>query len=89
MVKECKVFLNNQYVTVIKFNDTDVQLPSIKKEADTIFVKYENGKYSVVDKLEPEKEEIKTEIVPRRNKVRKTTDLETLSEITDVKADVE
>lgn len=89
MVRECKVYLNNPYVTVVKFNDINIQLPSIKREADMIFVKYENGKYSVVDKLEPENKEIKTEIVPKRNKVKKTTNSETLSEITDVKADVE
>lgn len=50
MVKECLVKLNNEAVTVIAYGDTDVQLPAIHKEAKTIFVNYENGKYTVVDK---------------------------------------
>lgn len=50
MVKECLVTLNNEVVTVVKYGDVDVQLPAIGKEAKTIFVACENGKYSVVDK---------------------------------------
>lgn len=50
MVKECSVLLNNEVVTVVRYGDVDVQLPAIGKEAKTIFVAYEGGKYSVVDK---------------------------------------
>lgn len=49
MVKECLVVLNNDVVTVVKFDDVDIQFPSIQKEAQTVFVNYESGKYSIVD----------------------------------------
>lgn len=50
MVKECQVILNNDAVTVAKFGEIIIQFPSIKKDADTVFVKYEDGKYTIVDK---------------------------------------
>lgn len=50
MVKECLVKLNNDAVTVVKFDDIDIQFPSIRKNAKTVFVNYEDGKYSIVDK---------------------------------------
>lgn len=50
MIKECIVTLNNDAVTVVKYGDVDVQLPAIHREAKSIFVNYENGKYFVVDK---------------------------------------
>lgn len=50
MVKECIVKLNNEAVTVVAYGDIDVQLPAIHKEAKTLFVNCENGKYTVVDK---------------------------------------
>lgn len=50
MVKECIVKLNNEVVTVVAYGDIDVQLPAIHREAKTLFVNCENGKYTVVDK---------------------------------------
>lgn len=50
MVKECIVKLNNEVVTVVAYGDVDVQLPAIHKEAKTLFVNCEDGKYTVVDK---------------------------------------
>lgn len=55
MTKECKVILNNSAVTVVKFGEIEVQLPSIQRDAKKVFVKFENDRYAVVDKLdEPE-----------------------------------
>lgn len=55
MTKECKVILNNSAVTVVKFGEVEVQLPSIQRDAKKVFVKFENDRYAVVDKLdEPE-----------------------------------
>ena len=50
MIKECYVKLNNEAVTVVNFDGVDVQFPAIKREAKTVFVKFENGKYSITDK---------------------------------------
>lgn len=55
MIKECTVLLNNSAVTVVKFGEVEVQLPSIQRDAKKVFVKFENDRYTVVDKLdEPE-----------------------------------
>ena len=55
MIKECAVLLNNSAVTVVKFGEVEVQLPSIQRDAKKVFVKFENDRYAVVDKLdEPE-----------------------------------
>lgn len=73
MVKECKVIFNNDAVTVVKYCDTVVQLPSIMKDAKTVFVDYENGKYSVVNHTEENNVEIikdaeQTKVETKKNK---------------------
>ena len=55
MIKECPVIINNDAVTVVKFGDTDIQFPSIAKDIKKVNVKYDNGKYSIVDHAEEEK----------------------------------
>lgn len=50
MVKECIVKINNDVVTVVTYGDIDVQFPSIHKDAKTLFVDCENGRYTIVDK---------------------------------------
>lgn len=51
MIKECSVLLNNEAVTVVKYDDDiTIQFPSINRKAKTVFVKYEDGEYSIVDK---------------------------------------
>lgn len=49
MIKECKVLLNNSAVTVVRFCDRDVQLPPIGRKANTVFIRFENGRYEIVD----------------------------------------
>ena len=49
MIKECKVLLNNSAVTVVRFDDRDVQLPPIGRKANTVFVRFENGRYEIAD----------------------------------------
>lgn len=72
MVKNCKVLINNGYVTVILFGETKVQIPAINKDVDTVRIRYQDGRYSVVadDYVEPT-EEITVEIPKKKGK--KTT----------------
>jgi len=49
MIKNCSVIINNEAVTVVVFDGKEVQLPSIKREARKVLVKFENGIYEVVD----------------------------------------
>lgn len=55
MIKECKVLLNNEAVTVIQYDDIQVQIPAIGRKATVIKVK-DDGHYTVVpdDYTEPE-----------------------------------
>lgn len=48
MIKECQVILNNESVSVVKFDNTEVQLPSIGKDVKSLKVKCEDGRYSIV-----------------------------------------
>lgn len=54
MTKACKVILNNDAVTVVKFGTKEIQFPSIHKDVESVFVKADNGIYSIVDKMEKE-----------------------------------
>lgn len=47
MLKECKVLLNNESVTVIRYDDILVQIPAIGRKADVVKVK-DDGHYTVV-----------------------------------------
>lgn len=59
MIKECKVVSQNDINAVVLFDNTRVQLPSSKIKSDTAFVKYENGRYSIVNKADYVKEKNK------------------------------
>lgn len=76
MIKDCNVLINNDAVTVVRFNGVDVQLPSIHRSAKTVRVYYDNGKYSVVgdDYREPELSE--AEEKPKKRRTKKTTTTE-------------
>lgn len=73
MVKECPITLDNGVVTVVKFGDTFVQLPSVNAQSKTIFVKYENNKYTVVDKGTEVKTDDKEKVECEENQPNKKT----------------
>ena len=73
MIKECKIKLNNDYCTVVEYDaNVNVQLPAIKKDIEMVFVKYEDGRYSVVNNLEDAR--------PKRRKIVKKKTTEHLNE---------
>ena len=82
MIKECIVKLNNEAVTVVAYEDIDIQFPAIHKEAKTLFVNCENGKYEIVDK----DRKPKNVTVEKKNNKKKTTKKE-ISEIIEIKED--
>jgi len=49
MIQKCPVLLNNEAVTVIKYDNVEVQVPSIERDAQYVNVSFENGKYTVVE----------------------------------------
>lgn len=48
MIKNCRVILNNKYSTVVDFDGTLVQLPTINRDASFVRVLYKDGKYKAV-----------------------------------------
>lgn len=52
LAKECKVILRNQLVMVVLYGDKKIQMPTDNTDKQTVYVKKENGKYFLVDKLE-------------------------------------
>ena len=48
MIKNCSVVINNEAVTVFDYDGNLVQIPSIHRNADSLNIKYENGKYIVL-----------------------------------------
>nr|DAI69575.1 MAG TPA: hypothetical protein [Caudoviricetes sp.] len=77
MTKECKVLLRNQYVMVVDFDGKEIQMPSDHTDKDTVFVKYENDRYSITCKLEKEKKH-----VSRVKKQKKVTEVELADDVT-------
>ena len=80
MIKDCRVTLNNEWVTVVNFEGIDVQLPSIGRKAEKIKVEYKDDKYTVLPDnyteavQEVEKAEIgETESKPKNKRNKKTT----------------
>jgi len=64
MAKVCPIFLNNEVVTCFKYDDVEVQAPSIhNKDAKTVKAEQKNGTYVIVDdqKKEAVKEAPKAE----------------------------
>lgn len=73
MIKQCNVILNNGLVTVVRFGETNVQLPAIGKDAKSIYVCHENGKYFVVDENKALLCVEETAAKPRKKASKKTT----------------
>lgn len=55
MIKECPVIINNDAVSVVRFDGIDVQFPSVGKNVNKVNVKFENGRYSIVKDVEKNK----------------------------------
>ena len=85
MTKECEVILNNDAVTVVKFDGKEIQFPSIHKNAKTVFVKVDNGTYSIVGKMENESKDSGVQNQKKPRTYKKTTNVE--HEISDINAE--
>lgn len=49
MIKDCRVVINNEAVTVVRFEDIDIQFPSIHSNSKFVRVLYQEGKYKIVN----------------------------------------
>ena len=82
MTKECKVLMRNELVMVVDFDGKEIQMPSDHKDTNIVFVKYENDRFSIVDKLEKEKKPVKIKPVSRVKKQKKVTEVELADDVT-------
>lgn len=82
MTKECKVLMRNELVMVVDFDGKEIQMPSDHTDKDIVFVKYENDRFSIVDKLEKEKKPVKIKPVSRVKKQKKVTEVELADDVT-------
>ena len=74
MVKDCPVIINNDAVTVVRFDGNDIQFPSVRQEGiKTLNVKFENGNYSIVTNEVNDESVDETEPVKVGNKKNKKT----------------
>lgn len=71
MVKECKVLINNDAVTVIDFDGEAVQIPSIKSNTRSVKAVMENGICKIVD--DDYKKTVEKAVENKPKKVKKTT----------------
>lgn len=77
MTKLCPVILNNEAVTVVKFNNIEVQLHSIHKDVKNIYVKYDNDRYAIVENIEEyEKKEV---VISHKKRNQKKTTVENIT----------
>lgn len=74
MIKDCKVILNNEAVTVVRFGDIDIQFPAIHSNEKTVRVLYKSGKYSIVNSDYEETARATTRSSKRKWENKKTTD---------------
>lgn len=86
MTKQCPVILNNKAVTVVKFDNIEIQFPSIHKDAETVFVKFEDDKYTIVENIEDEKVVISHK---KRNQKKTTVEDNTAEEAAETVIDTE
>lgn len=86
MTKQCPVILNNKAVTVVRFDNIEIQFPSIHKDAETVFVKFEDGKYTIVENIEEEKVVISHK---KRNQKKTTVEDNTAEEAAETVIDTE
>jgi len=77
MTKECEVILNNKAVTVVKFDGKEIQFPSIHRNAKTVFVKFDNGSYSIVNNIDddPKDNGAQAQTQKKSRAYKKTTDV--------------
>ena len=73
MIKQCNVILNNELVTVVRFGENNIQLPSVGKDVKSIYVCHEDGKYFVVDETETRNNVEEQAVKLRKRAPKKTT----------------
>ena len=80
MIRKCPVLLNNDHVTVVRFDDIDIQFPAMGAITEYVNVLFEDGKYTVVEDI---KGVDKIEKPQPKSKRKKTTKQENVDTVVD------
>ena len=80
MIRKCPVLLNNDHVTVVRFDDIDIQFPAMGAITEYVNVLFEDGKYTVVEDI---KVVDKIEKPQPKSKRKKTTKQENVDTVVD------
>lgn len=80
MIKKCKVISYNKFlhILVFEFEGTKIQMThTIIEDVKEVFVKFDGGKYFIVDKSEYEKYiiSLKEKSLAKRNKTKSNDDI--------------
>ena len=67
MIKECPVIITNDAISVVKYDNIEIQFPSLGK-LKSVFVEFKDGKYSIVKNLESAE---KTEAKKKKKTIKK------------------
>lgn len=74
MALKCPVILNNDAVTVVKYNDIEIQFPAIGRDTKYVNVDFANGTYRIVENTKTEKKIESTKAgMPKVDKEEKKT----------------
>lgn len=75
MIKECDIILQNNKVAVVLFDRSKIQIPHSEIIGDKAYIKYENGKYTVVPKEDFNKQKLNAKVKTKKNSNDENKDL--------------
>ncbi len=75
MIKECPILINSTISTVVKYDDIEIQFPKVNGNVKSVFVKYSNNKFTIVNRQEYETEMAEQMVnkTDHKTEVKKTT----------------
>lgn len=83
MIRKCPVLLNNDHVTVVRFDDIDIQFPAMGAITEYVNVLFEDGKYTVVEDIKVVDKIEEIEKPQPKSKRKKTTKQENVETVVD------
>lgn len=75
MIKECDIILHNNKVAVVLFDGRKIQIPHSELVGDKAYVKFDDGKYTVVPKEDFNKQKLNTKVKAKKNSNNENKDL--------------
>lgn len=74
MIKECPVIINNDAVSVVRFDGIDIQFPPVGKNVKSVNVEFNDGKYAIVIDAKIDKPSASVKDKPKAEKASKAVE---------------